>query len=66
MTVKEYLISEKALNLSEIARRMWPTNGDAKTYLSRKLNDKLSWTDADAKNAKAVLDKMKVDISSLD
>lgn len=66
MKVKEYLISEDALNLSVIARRMWPKNSDAKTYLSRKLNDKLPWTKGDTEKAKSVLKDLGADIQNLE
>lgn len=57
MTAKEFLLTEKALNLSEIAALMWTTNKSAKTYLSMKLHNTggRTWTAKDEKLATDVL-----------
>lgn len=49
-----------------VAKDMYPNNKDAKTYLSRKLNDKLPFTDKDAEKAKAVLTELADRIARLD
>ncbi len=54
MTAKEYLLSDKCEVKSEsIAKRMYPTNKNANSYLSRKLAGKSgrSWTDKDEQKA---------------
>ena len=38
MTVEEFLKTEKAINLSQIAFKMYPNNKSANTYLINKLN----------------------------
>ena len=59
MTVEEYLKKNKAVSVSEVASLMFPKNKTAKSYLSKKLNQKdgLSFTQRDAVNAlKAIKD----------
>lgn len=59
MTVEKYLKENKAVNVSEVAKLMFPKNQSAKSYLSKKLNQKdgLSFTQRDAVNAlKAIKD----------
>lgn len=55
MTVKEYLLTTTDINLAELARKMWPTNKNAKSYLSRKLSGDRPFTDKDAVLARKVL-----------
>lgn len=67
MDVKEYLLTTKAYNLAEIARRMWPRNAGAKNYLSAKLNGSggRSFTRKDAINAKRVLAELGMEANYL-
>lgn len=56
MDYKEYLLKQTAVNLSYIAEKMWPTNKNAKSYLSTKLNDKgRPWTKSDNEKAKQAI-----------
>lgn len=55
MDVLTYLKTNKTLKLAQIAALMWPGNSDAKTYLSKKMNGKLPFTDEDAAAARQVL-----------
>lgn len=68
MTAKEFLKTEKTLNLSEIANLMWTKNKSAKTYLSIKLsgNDpKRPWTASDEAKAIDVLRDLGIRIKSV-
>lgn len=60
MDFKEYLLSDKEINLAALANRMWPTNKSAKTYLSAKLNGKgeRDFTRSDEKLARKCLGEM--------
>lgn len=54
MDYKEYLLNQSAINLQYIAESMWPTNKNAKSYLSTKLNNKdpkRPWTASDNEKA---------------
>ncbi len=56
MKMEEYLKSGLSINLNEVAKRMWPNNPSAKTYMSAKLNGKeKKWTPKDTEKAKQVL-----------
>lgn len=68
MTVKEFLKSEKTLNLSAIAAKMYPTNKSAKTYLTNKLNenDNRKFTKKDGQKALTVLKELAVKVTELD
>jgi hypothetical protein len=66
MTVKEFLNTNKLINLSALAKEMYPGNADSPSYLVRKLNDKgRPFTANDANKALAALKTMCVDISNL-
>lgn len=52
MDYKQYLIDTDAVRLDFIAKKMWPSNNNAKSYLSSKLTGKLNWTTADNDKAK--------------
>lgn len=65
MTVKEYLKTEDAVSHSFLANKMWPTNKNAKSYLSSKLNGPLKWTDKDEDKARGILNELGVKLSSL-
>lgn len=59
MDYKEYLLKQSAVNLSYIAEKMWPTNKNAKSYLSTKLNDKgRPWTESDNTKAKQAIKEL--------
>lgn len=59
MDYKEYLLNQSAINLQYIAEKMWPTNSDAKAYLSRKLNEGgRPWTESDNEKAKKALNEL--------
>jgi len=55
MTVKEFLQS-KTVNVSHVAKKMWPKNKNAEIYLYKKLSGERPFTKKDAENA---LDKLK-------
>jgi DNA-binding SARP family transcriptional activator len=66
VTVKDYLLGNHPLNLSEVARLMWPNNPEgARAYLDKKLRGLRPWTDKDSRLALTVLKGMCVDISKL-
>ena len=58
MEAKEFLRTKLDINLSEVAKRMWPNNPSAKTYLSAKLNGHRPWTDTDTARVKVILKDM--------
>lgn len=61
MDYKQYLLKQSAVNLSYIAEKMWPTNKNAKSYLSTKLNGtdpKRPWTNADNERAKQAIKEL--------
>lgn len=61
MDYKEYLLNQSAVNLAYIAKQMWPTNKNAKSYLSTKLHDKgRPFTEEDEKKARAALKELGV------
>ncbi|WP_069658616.1 hypothetical protein [Arcticibacter eurypsychrophilus] len=67
MNVKEFLLTEKKINLSAIAWEMWPDNKGAHSYLSRKLNniDGRTFTDKDSALALKVLKNLGIKIDEL-
>lgn len=67
MTVEEFLKTESILNLAEIARRMYPNNKSANTYLINKLNgnDNRSFTKKDTERALKVLKELSIAIIEL-
>ena len=67
MTVKEYLKNNKAVNVSEVAKIMFPNNKTASTYLLNKLNDtaKRTFTKKDAVKALQALKKLYGNINDL-
>ena len=60
MTVEEYLKTNKAVNLSEVAKIMFPNNKTAPLYLANKLNKtaKRTFTTKDAESALKALKKL--------
>ncbi|WP_126654133.1 MULTISPECIES: hypothetical protein [Chryseobacterium] len=67
MTVKEYLKNNKAVNVSEVAKIMFPNNETAANYLLNKLNDtaKRTFTKKDAEKALKALQKLYGNINDL-
>jgi Lon protease-like protein len=65
MDLKEFLISDKTLNRSELARRMWPSNKKPESYLSQKLTGMLPFTQKDAQRALKVLNEIAQDMNAL-
>jgi hypothetical protein len=68
MDYKEYLLNQSAVNLQYIAQKMWPTNKNAKSYLSTKLNGtdpKRPWTEKDNQLAKAALNELGIHLTGL-
>lgn len=68
MTAKEFLKTEKSLNLSAIAEKMWPENKAAKSYLARKLSESESsrpWTESDEVLAHKVLSELAIRINEI-
>jgi hypothetical protein len=65
MDIKEFLLHDKTLNHSELARRMWPTNKSPEAYLSRKLHGARVFTRRDATRALAILRNLAIELSSL-
>lgn len=67
MTVKDFLLTTEDINLASIAKKMYPTNKSAATYLNRKLRetDGRSFTEKDAENAIKVLASIAGDISKI-
>lgn len=67
MTVKNYLKENKAVSISEVAKIMFPKNKTAKSYLSKKLNEKdgFTFTTKDSENALKALKELYGDISDL-
>lgn len=70
MTVKEYLLESDMVMLKGIAKKMYPNNADAPSYLTRKLNNSSgrTFTKADAKkalealkNEQNVIDKLTIE-----
>lgn len=61
MDYKEYLLNQSAVNLAYIAQKMWPTNTNAKAYLSRKINNtdaKRPWTADDNRKAEIAIHEL--------
>lgn len=67
MTVEQYLKENKAVNVSEVAKIMFPKNKTAKSYLSKKLNrkDGFEFTKKDAETALDAIKKLYEIIPSL-
>ncbi|AMQ00953.1 hypothetical protein AY601_4102 [Pedobacter cryoconitis] len=67
MTVKEFLTTSPLINISALAKQMYPTNKDAASYLLRKLGDKgRPFTPKDAESALSALQALSMDISKLE
>lgn len=59
MDYKKYLLEQSAVNLQYIAKKMWPGNKNAQTYLSSKISDKgRPWTDSDNEKAKIAIHEL--------
>ena len=65
MDVKEFLLTEKGIKLSEIARKMWPDNTAADIYLNMKLSGKRPFTKKDEKLALNALKDLSIRISKI-
>jgi len=68
MTVKEFLKTNPLINVSAVAKLMYPTNKDAAAYLLRKLSDKEGsrpFTKKDAENALIILKELSVSITGV-
>jgi len=66
MTVEEYLNTAKDINLSELARKMWPNNVNADSYLYRKLSGARPFTQKDRNKALLILKALSVTLSELE
>lgn len=66
MGVQEFLKNTKDINLTQLARKMWPNNADAESYLIRKVNGQRPFTRKDADLAKKYLKELGVQINSLE
>lgn len=67
MTVKEFLKTNKLINLSAVAKLMYPTNSDAPAYLLRKLSDGATrpFTVKDSEKALEILKQLSVSVSGI-
>lgn len=65
MTVEDYLKNHCKVEFAFIASKMWPTNKDAGTYLSKKLKGERPFTKRDAEKALAVLKDLSIELSNL-
>jgi hypothetical protein len=65
MTVEEYLNTAKDINLSELARKMWPNNVNADSYLYRKLSGARPFTQKDRAKALLILKELGATLSDL-
>jgi hypothetical protein len=67
MEMEEYLKTQKDINLTALAKRMWPNNNYADNYLSKKLNglDGRKWTDKDTELARLKLNELGTFLISL-
>lgn len=65
MTAKDFLINTTALNLSSIAKAMWPNNKTAPMYLDKKLKDIRPWTKKDELRCIEILKALAVDIAAI-
>ena len=67
MTVKEFLISSPFINVTAVAKVMYPGNSDAASYLLRKLGDKgRPFTIKDSEKALEALKQLGEEIEKLD
>ena len=56
MTVKEFIKTDPHISLSDLAKRMYPSNTvGAKNALSAKMNGTRKWTEKDSELAKGAL-----------
>ncbi|MEB0262900.1 hypothetical protein [Mucilaginibacter sp. 10I4] len=68
MDYKEYLLNQDAISLAYIAKKMWPTNDNAKSYLSTKLNgkdDKRPWTAGDNRKAEIAIHELSIHLAKV-
>ncbi|WP_285011242.1 hypothetical protein [Pedobacter faecalis] len=67
MTVKEFLLATDDIKLASIAKKMYPTNVSADTYLNRKLKgtDGRPFTKKDAEKALTILKELSITINNL-
>lgn len=67
MTVKEFLKTERGINLASLAFKMYPNNKSANTYLVNKLNknDNRNFTQKDSELALNSLKELSIKIINL-
>ncbi|MCL1671741.1 hypothetical protein [Elizabethkingia ursingii] len=71
MDLKEFLEDNPIINMSQLAKEMWPTNKSARIKLFNKLHEKEAGsgkqriTEKDMEDAKTVLKKLSDDINKL-
>ncbi|WP_159467999.1 hypothetical protein [Dyadobacter sp. 3J3] len=67
MDIENYLKNQSDINLSGLAKRMWPNNKYADNYLSKKLNglDGRKWTKKDTERAKIALQELGIFLQQL-
>lgn len=68
MKVKQYLLTQDAISLAYVAKKMWPTNKSANTYLTIKLLGKdpgRQWTVKDEENARKALHDLGIELTNL-
>lgn len=68
MDLKEFLLNDTDINTASIARKLFPNNKSAETYLNRKLKetDDRKLTESDIKEIKDILQKLIERIQSID
>jgi hypothetical protein len=65
MDIKQFLLHDKTINRSELARRMWPGNKNPQAYLSNKLIGAKPFTRRDAERALEVIQQMVSEMSAV-
>ncbi len=71
MNLKDFLEKHSIINMSQLAKEMWPENNNPRIKLYNKLNEKKAGsgiqrvTEDDIKEAKRVLNKLAEDIKKL-
>jgi len=65
MTAKEYLQTHKAVNLTYIAKLMWPKSEKPNIYLHMKLSGVRKWTEQNEKDALKHLHDLGIELSKL-
>ena len=65
MDYREYLTNQTELQLTAVAKLMWPKNKNAKVYLSMKLNGTRPWTNKDDHLAKDAIQQIADKLTAL-